>query len=74
MHNPVFDDRTKDSMLLHEIYYGKPGSFGVVFSSGTAWNENRRFGLRTLRDFGFGKRTAENLILDESAYMIEHFK
>ena len=28
---------------------------GIVFNDGKAWSEQRRFTLRTLREFGFGK-------------------
>ena len=28
---------------------------GIVFNDGKEWSEQRRFTLRTLRDFGFGK-------------------
>ena len=38
---------------------------GIVFSRGRTWMEQRRFTLRVLRDFGFGKSSMEDTILDE---------
>ncbi|KAJ9577737.1 hypothetical protein L9F63_005730 [Diploptera punctata] len=38
---------------------------GVFFSDGAFWVEQRRFTLRHLRDFGFGKSKMESLICDE---------
>lgn len=29
---------------------------GIFFTDGTLWHEQRRFALRNLRDFGFGRR------------------
>ncbi len=40
---------------------------GVIFSHGPYWKELRRFVLRNLRDFGFGKSSMENLFLEEIA-------
>ena len=43
-----------------------PGmSPGVAFSQGSYWREQRRFLLRNLRDFGFGKSSMEDTLLDE---------
>ena len=38
---------------------------GVVLSEGQGWAEQRRFALRNLRDFGFGKSSMSELILEE---------
>jgi hypothetical protein len=38
---------------------------GVLFSQGNYWREQRRFMLRNLRDFGFGKTEMDDTIVDE---------
>jgi len=38
---------------------------GVSFSHGPYWQELRRFMLRNLRDFGFGKTSMEHLFVEE---------
>jgi hypothetical protein len=37
----------------------------VFFSDGPFWVEQRRFTLRSLRDFGFGKHSMEGFIMEE---------
>jgi hypothetical protein len=38
---------------------------GIIFANGHNWKVQRRFCLRNLRDFGFGKASMEALIMDE---------
>ena len=38
---------------------------GIIFAQGNYWREQRRFMLRNLRDFGFGKTEMEDTVLDE---------
>ncbi|XP_056004451.1 cytochrome P450 2B4-like [Ostrea edulis] len=38
---------------------------GVLLSSGDIWRRNRRFVLQTMRDFGMGKTSIDDVILDE---------
>lgn len=47
---------------------------GVVASDGKEWVEQRRFTLRHLRDFGFGKNYMESLIMDEANEFISWLK
>jgi hypothetical protein len=47
---------------------------GVMFSNGSEWHEQRRFSLRQLRDFGFGKMSMEHLIHEEIMKCIKMIK
>jgi len=38
---------------------------GIINTEGEHWEEIRRFTIRHLRDFGFGKASMESLIMDE---------
>jgi len=44
---------------------------GIMFANGQEWQEQRRFTLRNLRDFGFGKVSMESLIQEEVEKCIE---
>ena len=43
---------------------------GIAASSGSMWKEHRTFALTTLRSFGFGKRSLENQIMDETELLL----
>lgn len=47
---------------------------GLIFSYGQKWVDHRRFTLRTLRDFGFAKRTSEGIIMEEVKDLIARLK
>ncbi|XP_063057758.1 cytochrome P450 2J2-like [Engraulis encrasicolus] len=55
-----FADRP-DMPLLTDLF----GDKGLIFSSGYAWKQQRRFALHTLKNFGLGKRSLEPSILQE---------
>jgi len=47
---------------------------GIINTEGAHWEAQRRFTLRHLRDFGFGKTVMQDLILDEVKEVIEWMK
>ncbi|XP_059834788.1 uncharacterized protein LOC132398968 [Hypanus sabinus] len=59
-HIPIFDD------LTH--------GYGIIFSSGESWKQMRRFTMSTLRDFGMGKKTVEDKIIEEAHFLIKLFE
>ncbi|RZC31857.1 cytochrome P450 304a1, partial [Asbolus verrucosus] len=46
---------------------------GIFFVDGPFWKEQRRFSLRHMRDYGFGRRSdvMENFVADEVRYLID---
>ncbi|CAG0891411.1 unnamed protein product [Darwinula stevensoni] len=47
---------------------------GIVTGNGSLWQDNRRFTMRTLRDFGFGKTTLDGIISNEALALCDVFK
>ncbi|KAI6193226.1 Cytochrome P450-33C9 [Aphelenchoides besseyi] len=50
-------------------YMVRGGPFGVIFTEGESWKEQRRFALQFLRDFGLGKNLMQERIIDEIAML-----
>ncbi|XP_075998974.1 cytochrome P450 2K1-like isoform X1 [Genypterus blacodes] len=57
--------------VFHDMSHG---GHGVLFANGDSWKEMRRFALSTLKDFGMGKRLAEEKILEECHHLIKVFE
>ncbi|XP_072263491.1 cytochrome P450 2C8-like [Pyxicephalus adspersus] len=47
---------------------------GLIFGHGENWKVMRRFTISTLRDFGMGKSTIEDKILEESDHLVQMFQ
>lgn len=47
---------------------------GVIFGDGQSWKDHRRFVMRTLKDFGVGKRSIEEKIAEECIYLVQMFR
>ncbi|XP_046733963.1 probable cytochrome P450 303a1 [Diprion similis] len=79
------DYETIHSMLNNEDCDGRPnGVFyrartrgqrqGILVTDGPFWIEQRRFLIRHLREFGFGRDTMTSLIEAEAVHLVEHLK
>ncbi|XP_071371687.1 cytochrome P450 2K1-like [Centroberyx affinis] len=67
-HAEEFGDRGI-TPLSHDINQGH----GILFANGDSWKEMRRFALTNLRDFGMGKRAAEEKIIEECHHLMKVF-
>ena len=47
---------------------------GVLLTDGPFWVGLRHFTLRHLKDFGFGKKSAEGVILEETEQLMKEMK
>uniref|UniRef100_A0A673MX84 Cytochrome P450, family 2, subfamily R, polypeptide 1 n=1 Tax=Sinocyclocheilus rhinocerous TaxID=307959 RepID=A0A673MX84_9TELE len=70
---------TKEA-LVQEAFSGRPSmpliewitnGLGIIMVTfGHSWKQQRRFALHTLRNFGLGKKSVEDRVLEESRYLI----
>ncbi|XP_067301628.1 cytochrome P450 2B15-like [Pseudorasbora parva] len=70
---------TKEA-LVQEAFSGRPAmpliewlsnGYGIIMVTfGHSWRQQRRFALHTLRNFGLGKKSVEDRVLEESRYLI----
>ncbi|XP_069037411.1 cytochrome P450 2C55-like [Lepisosteus oculatus] len=58
-------------LLVNDVTRNK----GVILVNyGSAWKEQRRFSLTCLRNFGLGKTSMEEKILEEASHLISHLE
>ena len=67
-----FSGRNPDQ-LIREIRFWDNIPRGIIFTEGSKWSAQRRFSLKTLKDFGFGRKSIEGSIHFEVDEMLENF-
>ncbi|XP_076761436.1 farnesoate epoxidase-like [Xylocopa sonorina] len=69
-----FDGRLSNGHLILERAFGE--EFGIFFTDGPLWKEQRRFALRHMRDVGFGRRHEkfEASMMEEISLLINMLK
>ncbi|XP_069593143.1 cytochrome P450 2D14-like [Ranitomeya imitator] len=66
-------DRPRFAMFEKIGYAGD--TKGIVFARyGSSWQEQRRFTLTTLRNFGMGKKSLEERVIEEAQFLCSEFK
>ena len=67
-----FSGRNPDQLIRKSRFWNNIPR-GIVFTQGSKWSAQRRFSLKTLKDFGFGRKSIEGSIHFEVDEMIENF-
>ncbi|KAM4696327.1 cytochrome P450 2G1-like [Rhinophrynus dorsalis] len=77
-------DTMKEAYIDHGEEFGGRGhisslnrlaqGYGLCFSNGERWRQVRHFTLRTLKDFGMGRKSIEVKIQEEAHYLVEEFR
>ena len=68
-----YSGRRVGAFLKENRFYGTEPQ-GVIHTEGSHWVSQRRFSLKTLKDFGFGKQSLESTVNEEIDEIIGVFK
>ena len=67
-----FSGRPTSAFHRENLFFGD-GPEGIIQTEGSHWSAQRRFSLKTLKDFGFGKQSLETTVNNEIDLITETF-
>jgi cytochrome P450 family 2 subfamily J len=69
-----FNGRPENMQTIFKAYFARDPmemtSGGIAFGTGEHWREQRRFAMRTLKEFGVGKPATQTVINNEIAKLV----
>ncbi|KAG1714298.1 Cytochrome P450 2B19 [Nymphon striatum] len=77
------DYDTIKELTNHPDFQGRPqvgitfklhDEHGIILSEGDRWKHQRRFVLHALRDFGMGKMSMQDMIIEEFQHLVDEIK
>lgn len=71
LNDPAFAGRPLLQVFLDKSGPGATSTRGIITSELQIWSEQRRFTIKNLRDFGFGKASMEQIIQEEIKEFID---
>jgi hypothetical protein len=69
----IFSDRPRNDVSEVLGYPPWIKESGIAFSNGSIWQINRRLALHALREFGMGKKSLEQRIVEEIGFLAKEF-
>ncbi len=60
----------RQNNVLFDMLFG--GNYGIFLAEGNFWREQRRFVMKVLRDFGFGRNLMEQKIHQDIDRLLEY--
>ena len=67
-----FSGRPTSAFHRENLFFGD-GPEGIIQTEGSHWSAQRRFSLKTLKDFGFGKQSLETTVNHEIDLITDTF-
>lgn len=58
----------------YPVFFNFTKGNGIAFSNGDRWKVLRKYSVQILRNFGMGKRTIEERILEEGHFLLEELR
>ncbi|XP_037544925.1 cytochrome P450 2K1 isoform X2 [Nematolebias whitei] len=62
------------SREITKAFYYINKEHGIILANGDSWKEMKHFARTTLKDFGMGRKTSEEIIIEESVNLIKEFE
>ena len=60
------------NFYIHRYIRGQNGrALGVITTEGQVWSQQRRFALKHLKDFGFGRKSLDSVMIEEVDQLID---